>query len=284
MKLTFMFICASAVLISSCAMPGVNATGGTGTQSNVAFVVNGYSVTTEELMTTPGLREPLKQLMVLNGILSMAAAQQIEIDPAVIEVRVDERKQQAKEQGRDFYVILEEMDTTEADLRENYRVSLIWEALLESRLEYTEDDLQALWDSNPNRFINVYVRENSLTDSEKEALTYEDLEDEVYQAFKYDNFSAIATTLQQEILDRVDLNITCIADPNDRKYFEDLIINRKQSNYVSQLDRPDVGVGSNSVSEQENSADSQDEDSTDSSADPDGTQSDSSAAGPATGE
>lgn len=260
LKLKLSILCVFVLILASCQGPDTSGPGSKGSEeSSVAFRVNGKAVTIKEIMSSPLVRQSLRQILIVDGIMSAAAAQGITIDEAEVDATMEEFKIQAVDRDQEFYEVMDQMDTTEADYKQNIRINMFWEALLELRLEYTDEDLKERWEENPKRYKTIYARENALTDNEKDALTFEDVRETVDEAYKYERFGALSTVMEQDIVDNTDLNITCISDPEQRKYFEDLIINKKKSSYVSPYATKVEGDDSSPSLEQDSPPDTQNE-------------------------
>ena len=198
-----------------------NATGAAGT----AMVVTGVDFTAEDILTSPLMRNPLREYCYSMTMLKKVQDAKVEVSDADVEAKIDETKAIVDQRNTTWEHFLESQYLTEEEYWLNTKYTLMFEKLVESRVVVTDEDKMQIWDEQQASIIDQYLSENHLPESERSSVEY----DMVKQICETRAGAARKQTalmeVRTEIVNETTLALSCVTDPDKRKQFEDLIVN-----------------------------------------------------------
>jgi hypothetical protein len=106
--LPFSLVLLLLAAFSSCVTPQSQGTTTAGSTGGAVMRINDRPVTAEELVTSPIIRPLLRQYITYNSSMELASARGAAPDPAEIDERVQELRQQFEEDGVNWQDFLRE--------------------------------------------------------------------------------------------------------------------------------------------------------------------------------
>ena len=223
-----MALIGAMLLIGSCVVPPSGGSGATtgGSQKRVAIMtVNNRPVYADELLKSYMLRSILRQFLMLDAIKAEAAKRGIKIDETEVKKRLDEQKKQVTQTGGNWDEFLKQQSMTEADAEDFMRVQMMIDGLTTAMVKISPEELKSEWDKNKATYIDQYLKENKLPDSEKAKATFEKVKPTIEKSLKERQKFSKQEELFDSLTESINLSLTSIADPAERQKYEDLIIN-----------------------------------------------------------
>jgi hypothetical protein len=158
-------------LLMACVSP--QGSGGTGGK-DVQLLVNGRTVSMEELIKSPVIRQSVMSYVMLDTLNGEFSRRNLKLDQKKIDEEVQKQKDSAVQQGITWEEYLDRISMSEKDLMESLRVQQMFEGLVKAMANVTDEDVQKAWDKAKDQIISNYVSANHLPDSERAKLTFED--------------------------------------------------------------------------------------------------------------
>lgn len=215
-----------------CVQPGSPGSGSV--KSPVLLKVSGREITAEEFISSPPVRNAIRQYILFDEMKAECAKRGIKVDEAEVERQFNETKQNVIMSGQSWDEYLKQQGLTEDEYKEVIRGPMLFVAVSEAMNEITDEDIRKSW-SDPNekeRLTNVYSSDNHLPDSDKAKLS---LDDPKFYAFVKDNLQKfkIQTDQQaiiQKFVDQTTLDLSlAVKDPKKAKLYEDMILNNSKT-------------------------------------------------------
>ncbi|MBN2083090.1 hypothetical protein JW859_12905 [bacterium] len=190
--------------------------------------MNGHPVYAADVITYQYMRGPLRQLIAYDRLHQIAAQDGVKVD----ETRFDEMMEMTREQqinsGKTWDQFLSEQSISEKEFINDMRSRLLWDALVESRIDITEEKMQKEWEDNADDIKNKHVQFNHLTESSLATLTYEDCKETIKEKIKAKEAFPVQVELEDEIINSATLDILCLDSAEDKQLFEYLILGMHQ--------------------------------------------------------
>lgn len=198
-----------------------NATGATG----VAFVVSGEEFTSEDLLTSPLMRSPLREYCYSMTMLQKAREAKIEVSDEEIEAKIEETKKVVDQRNTTWQYFLDSQYVTEEEYWLNTKYSLMFERLVASRVTVSEEDMMQIWDEMQSSIIDQYLSENHLPESERSSVEFDMVKEICKERADASLQQTALMEIRTEIVKEATLELTSVSDPEKRKKYEDLILN-----------------------------------------------------------
>jgi hypothetical protein len=202
---------------------GAKLLGNSGRQA--IMTVNGRKVYADELLKSMVTRNALRQFASICTLKEQAAKKGIKIDPAKLKARIEEQKAQMVSMGQDWQTALSEQGITEKDVEDQIGMGMLFEALVNSMVEVTDEQIKATWEKNKDQIITQYLTENKLPDTEKPKVTFEQCKQIATDMCKSENGNGKQADALDTLTQETMLTLDAIQDPTERKLYEDLVIN-----------------------------------------------------------
>lgn len=195
----------------------------------VVFKVNDRDITAAELLKSPMVRQAVKQYLVTDALLREAGKAGIYAD----EEEIDEQMKQIEQDAISQDLTLEEYLTkkqyvTVEEVRESMRMSQLFEKLVESKVTITDEERLAFWNERQDEIKYTYARENHLTEAEVGDLSMETVKDTLDELIRRDKVGQTRTDLLNQLTNSIEVKLVAVADPEEAKLYEDLLINNSK--------------------------------------------------------
>lgn len=223
--ITGMIILAAAIY--SCTE---NKDGGTGNVSVASgdanyIVVSGEEHTLATLVTSPLLRSPLREYIYSMTMLKKAREAGIEVSDEEVAAQIEETKLLVDQRNTTWQHFLDNQFLTEEEYYLNTKYSLMFERLVESRVEITEEDKLDIWDTQQASVIDEYLSENHLPESERSSVEYEMVESICEERAMNSLKQGALIEVRTEIVRESTIELPFLEDADERQMYEDLILN-----------------------------------------------------------
>jgi len=230
----FLTLC-TAVALAACV------TAPSGGESTAVFKVNGREITAEELVTSPVMRQAIKQFLITDALMREAAKEGVTADEDAINDQIDRIEQDALTQGMTIDEYLKQQFVTVAEVKESIRMQQVFDKLVEARSEVTDAERDAFWEERGEEVKYSYARENHLTDAEAGELTREQVQGTLDEMILRDKQSEVRQTMMEQLINDINLEIMVINDQAEAERYEDLLINLAKTDVEEPaLEQPEV--------------------------------------------
>jgi hypothetical protein len=193
--------------------------------SGVAFVVSGEEFTTEDLLTSPLMRSPLREYCYSMTMLQKAREAKIEVSDEDIEAKIAETKVIVDQRNTTWQHFLDSQFLTEEEYWLNTKYSLMFERMVASRVTVSEEDMMRIWDEMQSSIIDQYLSDNHLPESERSSVEFDMVKDICEERAGASLQQTALMEVRNEIVQEATLELTSVSDPEKRKRFEDLVLN-----------------------------------------------------------
>ncbi len=186
--------------------------------------INGEEVYAADLLSSPVIRGFLRQYIFYLAVEQEAVAQDVTVDPALLEERIEAVKQSVYDNGEEWDLYLAEQSITDDEFRENVRSSLLFDALVEARIDLSEEKLRQVFDEERTEIINEYMRNHHYPDSMRSSVTFEDCRETVKEKIKRRDGFPVMDELNKRLLRDASFEILCMESEEDAEKYEYLIL------------------------------------------------------------
>jgi hypothetical protein len=167
--------------------------------------VDDHRITLKDLQDDPGFRQMVDNSVMKLLIFDAASAKGISITKA----QVDEEMEKMMEQFGSEEALMEFLEGQGATMefvREYHKFMLTFNELLKSKVDITDEEVQAEFELNPEYYREQYARESDLTVDEAENLTFEDLKEYVVDQLKMARASMLGESTIDELKANADID------------------------------------------------------------------------------
>ncbi len=227
-----------AAVIYSCSE---NKGGGKGNVSNAQnnsagdfIMVSGEQHSTTDVLTSPLMRNALREYCYSMTMLKKAREANIEVSDEDVNERLEETKVVIDQRNTTWEHYLESQFLTEEEYWLNTKYSIMFERLVESKVEITEEDKLDLWDAQQTSIIDQYLSDNHLPESERSSVEFELVEDICTERAMNVLKQQSLVDVRREIIEESSLELSLVSDEAARKQFEDLILNKAREAQAEQ--------------------------------------------------
>ena len=220
----------AAAAIYSCTE---NQSGGKGNVSNAQngsggqyIVITGANHSLNDLVTSPLLRTSIREYCYSMTMIQMAEEAGVTVSDEEVNEQVDMTRENVDRENMTWQSFLDSQFVTEEEFWLNAKYSIMFEKLVESRVEVTEEAKLKIWDMQQASLIEQYLAENNLPDSERSNVTYEKVEPMLEERTLANLKTEKMVEVRGEIIQATTLDIPTLEDAEKQQQFEDLIINK----------------------------------------------------------
>ncbi|MCC7478471.1 SurA N-terminal domain-containing protein [bacterium] len=215
------------LVLASCVPPGSTGTGGGG--GAVAMQINNRPITTEQLLSSPFLRESLRNLIFFETMVATAQEAGVTIDEKEIDKTFEEQKAQySMGDAQGWQDFLSQNMSTEEEFKNQIRSSMYFEGLIKKKVNVTEDDIKKSWDTDANIIRDVHAQQNAIPEAEKAALTFEQVKETIKLRLESMKGMEAQEQVMQDIITKASVKISGISDKTKAQLLEDLILNNEK--------------------------------------------------------
>jgi hypothetical protein len=206
-------------------------TGASGNAAGAAkvFSIDGVDYTAEELLKSPFIRAGLTQQIMYSSMKAELQKRGIKPDTTEIDRRMEETKAQIEGSGQSWTDYLATSGMKEDDLRQRMQAEMEWKALIDSMVNVTEEDVTSKWEQQQEMFVEQYMREHHLPDTERANVTLEDARYLIEEYIKNEQNFENQQSLMQELTDNTEFQILCFKDAKEADLYEYLIYNNRKT-------------------------------------------------------
>ncbi|MCB1217635.1 hypothetical protein KDL44_09585 [bacterium] len=225
-----LIVCGLIMLAAAIYSCTENKSGGPGQVStaaggDVALIVTGDKYPASEVLTSPLLRNPLREYCYSMTMLKKAKEAEVQVTDEEVNARIDETKAVVDQRNTTWEHYLESQYVTEEEYWLNAKYSLMFERLVESRVTVSEEDKLELWDTQQSSIIDQYLADNHLPESERSTVEYEKVADICEERARNVKKQAALVEVRKEIVEETTIEFPFVEDEALRKQYEDLTIN-----------------------------------------------------------
>lgn len=186
--------------------------------------INGEEVYAADLLSSPLVRGFLRQYIFSRAVEQEAAAQGVTVDPALVDERIEAVKQSVYDNGEEWDLYLAEQAITDAEFRETMHNSLLFDALVETRIDLSDAKLREVFDEERTEVVNAYMRNHHYPDSMRSSVTFEDCRETVKEKIKRRDGFPIMDELNKRLLRDATIEVLCMESEEDADTYEYLIL------------------------------------------------------------
>ena len=186
--------------------------------------INGEEVYAADLVSSPMIRGFLRQYVFYLAVEQEAAAQGVTVDPALVDERIETVKQSVYDNGEEWDLYLAEQALTDDEFRDNVHSSLLFDALVEARIDLSDAKLREVFDEERTEVVNEYMRNHHYPDSMRSSVTFEDCRDTVKEKVKRRDGFPVMDELNKRLLRDATFEVLCMESEEDAAKYEYLIL------------------------------------------------------------
>ncbi len=217
------------LVLASCVPPGSSGTGGAGGGGAVAMQINGRPITTEQLLSSPFLRESLRNLIFFETMVATAQEAGVTIDEKEVDKTFEEQKAQySMGDAAGWNDFLSQNMSTEDEFKNQIRSSMYFDGLIKKKVNVTEDDIKKSWDNEAAIIRDVYAQQNAIPDADKAALTFDQVKDTIKMRLESMKSMEAQEAVMQDIIGKAEVKLSGISDKTKSELLENLIINNEK--------------------------------------------------------
>lgn len=142
-----------------------------------------HRITLKDLQDSPNFVQVVREAVIKLLVFDAASAAGVFVTKEQIDEKVDEMRQSmgGEESLQEW---LDSMGMEISGLEEMFEFNLTLIELAKSKVTFTDDEVQAEFDLNPEHYRREYAREFDLTVDEVENLTFEDMKEYLVDQYK----------------------------------------------------------------------------------------------------
>ncbi len=145
--------------------------------------VNDHRITLKDIQENPNFRRVVDETIMKILFTDAAAEKGITVSEEQVDEEI-ERMREGLGGEKAMQEYLKAEGRTMQDMREYFEFTQLIMALLESKVEATDEKVRAEFEMNPDFYRRQYAREHNLTVDEAENLTFEDMKDYLIEQYK----------------------------------------------------------------------------------------------------
>lgn len=250
MKLPMYRACAAllCLVLASCVPPGSGGTGGGGGGAAV-LTINNRPITADQLISSPFIRESLRNLVFYESMVDAAKKAGVTIDEKEVDKTFDEQKQQfAAGDAKGWQEFLAQNMATEDEFKNQIRSQMYFQGLVKKRVEVTEDEMKDSWAKEKDDIIAVYAQQNHIPEADKAKVTYEQAKDTIKSRLEAMKGMQAQEQVMQEVVSQATFVINAMSDKEKAKLIEDLVLNNEKKRLAdSAAEREKAGAPNSST-------------------------------------
>jgi hypothetical protein len=236
--ITITLTVAAALLLAAC----VTSSGGDG--SGAVMSVNGREITAKELLSSPMMRQSIKQFLIADALMREAGKEGLTADEEAINDQIENIEQDALSQGMTIEEYLAQQFMTIEDVKESIRMQQMFNKLIEARSVVTDSDRDDYWAEHGDEVKYAHARDNHLTEAEATELTREDVLETLDERIRLEKENVTRQGLMEGLINGIDLKVLVFDSRDEAKNLEDLIINSSKTDQEEEEAGPaDAGAG-----------------------------------------
>lgn len=218
------------LVLASCVPPGSSGTSSSGGGSPEVLQINGRGITADQMLSSPFMRESLRNLIFFETMVSTAKEAGVEIDEKEVDKTYEEQKAQySMGDASGWKDFLSQNMSTEEEFKNQIRSSMYFDGLLKKKVNVTDAEIKASWDSEASIIKDVHAQQNAITPEEKDKLTFEQVKETIKARLESMKALQAQEEVMQDIITKATVKLTAIKDKEKAQLLEDLIINNERT-------------------------------------------------------
>jgi hypothetical protein len=221
-----MLVAALALTVYACTTPGAS---GGASGNAVLFKVNGRGVTAEEFISSPYLRDAMRQYIFYEAMKSEANKAGAKVDEADFTKKMEEEKKNVELQmNMSWADFLDQNGLTEKEYTTRNRDRELFNKLNEIKVKVSDAEARKVWETDKENLVNQYIAQEKLPDSEKAKVTFEQVKELAEERVRMNKMMLVQGEIVADIVLNAELDMVAIKDPARQKQLEDLILNNSK--------------------------------------------------------